>query len=93
MNLLPFAIGWCVLAAVVVGLIIYRRAVSGGEDDTLHVGDPTGAIVARQEMLAKKLESLDRWGKILTIVLVLYGLGLAAGYLYNAWTSTATYSG
>ncbi len=93
MNLLPFAIGWCVLAAVVIGLIIYRRKVSGAEDDTLHVGDPTGAVIARQQVLAKKLETVDRWGKILTIILVLYGLALGAGYLYNAWTSTATYSG
>lgn len=93
MNLVPFAVGWCILAVSVVVLIIYRRSAAGAEDDTLHVEDPTGAIGARQQKLARKLDRLDRWGKILTIVAVVYGVALAAGYLYIAWNTAATYSG
>lgn len=93
MSLLPFVILWAVLAAVVIVLVIYRSTVAGHEDDMLHVEDTTGAIASQQEILARKLEVIDRWGKILTVLVVLYGLGLAAAYVYNAWTESSRYLG
>ena len=89
MNLLPFSVVFCVLIIALVALIIYRRAAASGEDDTLHVEDTTGAITVRQEQLAKRLERLDLWVKILSVIVVLCGLGLGAAYLYNAWIETS----
>lgn len=93
MSLVPFVIVWAVLAAVVIALLIYRGVVAGHEDDMLHVEDTTGTLASQQEQVAKKLEVIDRWGKILTVLVVLYGLGLAAAYVYNAWTDTSRYLG
>jgi len=89
MNLLPLTIAGCVLLIALVAMIIYRRAAASGEDDMLHVEDPTGAVTARQTRLAQKLEKLDLWVKILTVIVILWGLGLGAAYLYNAWIETS----
>jgi len=60
-----------------------------GEDDTLHVSaDPDGRIAAQQAAMAARLEKIDRWGKILTIVVVVYGLVLGAAFLYQEFTAT-----
>ena len=36
-NLLPFTIVWMILAALIIGLILYRKWVAKDEDDRLHV--------------------------------------------------------
>jgi len=78
---------WAVVALVVLGLIIYRRVVAGEEDDVLHMRDDEGALVAHQVAVAKKLEVIDKWGKLLTVVAVVYGLGLGGYYLYISWVT------
>jgi type VI protein secretion system component VasF len=93
MSLVPYLIVWAVLAAVIVGLLIYRRFLSEAEDDTLHVSDPTGSITSRQVIMAKKLEVIDRWGKILTVIAVLYGVALLVAYLYLGWVQSTQLSG
>lgn len=93
MNLIPFAIGWVILAAVVVALAIYRSVVGKAEDDSIHVSAVEAAATANQMQLAKKLESIERWGKILTLVAVLTGLALAAAYIYQAWIGNSQYIG
>lgn len=93
MNLLPFTIGWAILATIVIVLAIYRRIVSNQEDDILHVEDPTGAVTSHQVQVARKLEGIDRWGKVLTVVALVYGLALAAGYAYQAWIESTLYRG
>ncbi len=83
MNVMPVAIGWAVLASVVAGLAFYRRIVTRGEDDYLHVD---AAASAQQQLMTKKLESIDKWGKLLTIVAGVWGMLLVALVLYNQWT-------
>jgi hypothetical protein len=41
--------------------------------------------------LAHRLESIDRWGKTLTVVVAVYGVALAAIYLYQVWNNVPTY--
>jgi hypothetical protein len=72
----------------VLGMILYRRLVASGEDDFLHL---EGNIRLSQAALAHKLESIDRWGKTLTVVVVLSGLALACVYLYQVWNRVPTY--
>jgi hypothetical protein len=86
-NLLPFTILWMILTAVVIGLIMYRKWVARDEDDTLHVLDGDIAMVPQQAALAQKLESIDRWGKSLTVIALIYGLVVGCGYLYQAWVA------
>jgi len=93
-NLLPYAIAWAVLATIVIVLAICRRFVSEHEDDSLHVGDvDSGAATSQQVALAKRLESIDRWGKILTVLALVSGLALAGVFLYTAWMESSRYAG
>jgi hypothetical protein len=41
--------------------------------------------------LAHRLASIDKWGKTLTIVVAVYGVALAAIYLYQVWNAVPTY--
>jgi hypothetical protein len=88
-NLLPFTILWMILTAVVIGLIAYRKWVARDEDDTLHVLDSDIAMVPRQAAMARKLESIDRWGQALTVIALVYGLAVGCGYLYQAWVASS----
>lgn len=87
-NLLPYAVSWGVMAIVVVVLIIYRKAVSSREDDSIHL---EGSMPSEQVALDHKLASIDKWGKALTTVTVVYGLALAGIYMYQVWTAVPTY--
>jgi heme/copper-type cytochrome/quinol oxidase subunit 2 len=87
-NLLPYAAFWGVLAIVVVSLIIYRKSVSSHEDDSIHL---EGNMPSEQMAMGHKLAMIDRWGKMLTILAVVYGLALAAIYMYQIWNNVPTY--
>jgi len=84
--LTPFLAGWIVLAFVVAGLAIYRKTISSHEDDVLHVSAGESAVISKQADVAHRLDSIDRWGKLLTVVLVVYGVLLALAYGYQIWT-------
>ena len=87
-NLTPFVVLWSALALVVVALIIYRRTVSAKEDETVHV--LSEAAPAQQAAIAHKLDQIDKWGKLLTIIAVVYGLLLAVWYTYETWVRGTT---
>jgi hypothetical protein len=87
-NLLPFAVFWGVLAIAVVFLIFYRKAVASHEDDSLHL---EGGASMQQMSMAHRLALIDRWGKTLTVLVMVYGIALAAIYLYQVWNNVPTY--
>jgi hypothetical protein len=82
---IPMLALWGALALVVIGLALYRRSVAGHEDDFLHVHDNDATLVAQQGAVAHKLEVIDKWGKILTVVAALVGVGLAGYFVYWSW--------
>ncbi|HZT28553.1 MAG TPA: hypothetical protein VFA33_01625 [Bryobacteraceae bacterium] len=84
MNLLPFAVIWAVLAVIVIFLILYRRSIAHQEDDTLRVLEGSEAI-SQQVQVAKRLEVIDRWGKMLTVVALVYGVAVGVAYVYQNW--------
>ncbi|HTQ52810.1 MAG TPA: hypothetical protein VMI94_00025 [Bryobacteraceae bacterium] len=87
-NLLPYAAFWALLAIAVISLIIYRKSVSSQEDDSIHL---EGNMPSEQTAMAHKLASIDRWGKTLTVITVVYGLVLAAIYMYQIWNNVPSY--
>lgn len=89
MNLI-LTVLWGLLALVVLALLVWRKVVARGEDDTLHVLDG-GAVqqTAAQSAMAHKLEAIDKWGKTLTVIAVVYGLVLAAIYVLQAWSQNS----
>ncbi len=89
MTYLPHIVIWAVLTTVVVILAIYRRRIDLKIDEALHVLDAEQPAVSTQTEVAKKLTVIDRWGKILTVIAVLYLLGIAAAYIYGSFTDTS----
>jgi hypothetical protein len=90
MNLTPIVLIWAVLGLVTLGLALYRIFTTEHEQDVVHLGPGEEREIPKQAALAKRLVTVDRWGKILTVITVLIGLGLAAGYLYNGWQDPAS---
>lgn len=88
-NLLPYAIAWAVLAVIVAALAIARKMVSSHEDDSVHLGGDSSVAMTEQMTVAKKLEAIDRWGKILTVVLAVTGVVLAVLYGLQMWEATS----
>jgi hypothetical protein len=79
----PFTVVWAVLALVVVLMAGYRKMISVQEDETLHIGSPSENI--HQVDISHKLDVIDKWGKLLTVIAALYGLLLAIAYTYQTW--------
>ena len=88
-NFVPLLAFWGLMALSVLALIIYRRQVAQGEDDSLHLQHADTAV-PQQVAMAHKLETIDKWGKMLTILTVVVGIAIAGVYFYQLWVSTST---
>lgn len=89
-HLMPFVVIWSILAVVVIAMILWRKAVSSHEDDSLHVSQAEVGISQQQIGLAQKLDQIDKWGKILTVIVVVSGLILACVYFYQMWVASSS---
>ncbi len=90
-KLLPYAIVWGILAVVVIALAVMRKIIASREIDTLHVSDASVASLNEQATLSHKLDSIDKWGKLLTIVAFVTGLILGSVWIYVIWQESAGY--
>lgn len=88
LHLGPFFVVWVVLALVVLFLLAWRKAVSIHEDESLHLADTNA--VAEQITISHKLEQIDKWGKILTVVALVYGLVVGCIYMYQSWVELSS---
>jgi hypothetical protein len=82
-SFVPFTVLWALIAIVVLALIAYRKLVSFQEEETLHLGN--AAEANHQAVIGRKLDWIDKWGKLLTVIAVVYGVLLAAAYTYRVW--------
>ena len=85
LDLRPFLVLWAIVIAALVVVAFWRRTVSVQEDPALHLGAAHEGTAAEQTALAKKLEQIDKWVKLLIIVVIAFGVLLAAAALYKAW--------
>ena len=86
MNFVPFLVLWALLAVSVLALFIWRKTVSSHEDDHLHVLDGASVVKsAEQTVVAQKLDLIDKWGKVVTVLTILYGAALAGIYMWLSW--------
>ena len=85
MNLFPFLYLWLALDAVIVVLFGWRQTIARKEENSLHVLH--GGVQAQQVALAEKLAQVDKWGKIVTIVAVVYGVTLGVLAIVQAISS------
>lgn len=82
MNLTPYVIAWILLGVATLGLALYRKFVTMREDDYIHIEDWRKGEVAQQEVMARKIHSIDRFGEALSVFTVIGGLALAVAYIY-----------
>jgi hypothetical protein len=85
LDLHPFLVLWLIVIAAVIVVAFRRRSVALREDPALHLGMAHASTAAEQVAVAKKLEQIDKWMKILTVVAVVFGVLLGAAALYKAW--------
>jgi hypothetical protein len=79
---------WVVLGVATLILAIYRQIVTTHqEEDVVHLAPGEEGEIPKQISLARRLDTIDRWGKIMTVIVTVGGLGLATAYLYQAWES------
>ena len=88
-NLMPFAVVGVILLLTVAALFVWRRMVASHEDDTIHVLEDATAI-PNQVAVGQKLEVIDKWGKMATLVAVVYIVALAALYVWQEWVGQST---
>ena len=83
-DLIPFLYLWLVLVAAVIVLFFWRQAIARKEDDSIHV---LQGSAAQQVVVAQKLDQIDKWGKLVTIIAVVYGVILGAAAIMQAFFS------
>jgi hypothetical protein len=93
MNLTVYIWTWAILAVAVLGLALYRFTLAGHEDESLHVSAVEARQVAEQKEVFGKLNRVEFWGKLLTVVVILYGLVIAGAYLYHSWLQSSQVQG
>jgi hypothetical protein len=89
MNFTLLVILWSGTALLVLLAAIYRKLVTRGEDNIIHLNNMQPGSIEHQTEVAHKVMEIDRVGQFGTAVVALGGLGLAAAYLYDAWQKSA----
>jgi len=92
LNLFPFLIFFFVLAVIVLAMIVWRRVVATHEDNFVHVMGEA-PLVSEQTNVAHKLEQIDKWGKLLTAITVIYGVVLGGLYMWQTWVTNSNLPG
>ena len=75
---------WILLVTVVLLLALYRLVITWGDYTVLHVRRSELSLIPEQIMHDRRLKHVDLWGQLLTVLALIFGLALAAMYLYTA---------
>jgi hypothetical protein len=84
-NVVPYAVSWAVLVCIVLALAAYKAAlvVRAGREEPLHICNMSKTQAVKLNVAAHIETSIERWGEILTIVALVYGLIIAGVYVYR----------
>jgi hypothetical protein len=86
MNWTLYLAIWGAMALGILVLALYRKQIASSENDSLQLsGD--GSAIETQKAISAKLKTLDKWGKLLTIVVAVLGLALVGAYGYAGWVN------
>ena len=89
-NIIPITIPFVVLLLVVIVLAFYKKSLDSHIDESIHIDASEEGAVKAQVSQAKKSDLVERWGKILTTVVFLYGLAIVGLIVYHQWQVSAT---
>ena len=85
MALTSLMVAFFALGVVTAGLALYRKLISLREDDLIHVGPGEEKFIPQQLAMAHRMAVIDRWGEILTVLTIAFGLIAGAVYLYQVF--------
>jgi hypothetical protein len=89
MNLIPYIVAWSILAVMVLGLALYRKILTfHGDDEFIHLAAGEEKMIPQQVARTTRLDFIDRWGQMLTIVTVAFGLLIVGVFLYTAFQAS-----
>ena len=88
MSIVPFTVIWACLLMALLGILLYRKMVIR-EDDYVHLADSEAKAVSSQLEAVHKLDVLDRWQRILTILTLVGAVLLSVAYLYQLWIESS----
>lgn len=89
-NIIQMAIPWVVLTLITIGLAIYKKSLDSHTDESLHIGAGEDQLVKAQLAQSHRSDLAERWGKILTIVVFLYGIVIVGMIAYHQWQVNTT---
>lgn len=76
------------MTATVVALALYRFFVARQQEFHLHATTEEAALANTQVNVARRLDKVDRWGKLMTTLTFAYGVILLAAFLYYEFQKT-----
>ncbi len=79
---------WSALTLFVISLALIRKFTARNEDDLVHLSGSVESTISNQYAVATKLDKIDHWGKLLTVVDVAFGIVLFAVTLYITWQNS-----
>jgi hypothetical protein len=89
-NIIQMTIPWVVLTLIVVVLAIYKKSLDSHVDEGLHIGAEEDKLVKAQVAQTRRSALVEKWGKVLTVVVFLYGLGIVGMIAYHEWQVSTT---
>ena len=82
MNFQIAVTGWVLVLAVAAGLWIYRYVMDHKQQhETIHLHDGDAPVIASQAAISQKIHSIDVWERALTVLVLVYGIGLAVFFV------------
>lgn len=85
---MPYLVStFAVFAVALLGLMLYRNSLVSHEDDSIHLTDREAGMISQQVNFSHKVEVLDRWVVVLTVLVVISGLLLFGYWAYMTWMS------
>ncbi len=89
MNMIPYIAIWAVFGVAVLALALYRKILTfHGDDEFVHLTEGEQRLISHQVALGNKLEIIDRWGKVLTVLTAAFGLVIVAVILFEGWQAS-----
>jgi hypothetical protein len=80
---------WAILVTATAGLALYRKMISLHEENYLHLGAGEEGHISEQVTMARRIASIDHWGKLFTVAAVVLGIALAVAFLYEQFLLSA----
>lgn len=92
MKLILQLILWGILILATICMYVYRRWLENHEDHYIHLHDDQhdSGIIKSQSTIGKRLETVDKVKNVMLIVVILWGLAIAAMAVYQAWNANGS---